>query len=86
MADPTSFIVKLPYSSSVASAICRATQAALSKHAREAAASSEQTARPKITAYFTQSQLALAVAIQKAKPEALPTNGQSAITFCHFPG
>ena len=42
---------------------------------------SNQAAPARITTHFSQSQLALALAIQKAKPEELSTNGMSIILF-----
>ena len=68
MAGKKSLIVKLKLPSS----------SALSKALRVPANSaSNQVAPAKITAHFSQSQLALALAIQKAKPEKLSTNGTS---------
>jgi hypothetical protein len=88
MADQNSLIVKLPYTCSSVSAINRTNQAAISKAPRAAAsASSSQQAVPaKIATHFSQSQLALALAIQKAKPEALSTHGKSEMLCCRFPG
>jgi hypothetical protein len=85
MAGRNSLIVKLPYSSPSASAINRATGATLSKDPRATASarSSKQEMPAKITTHFTPSQLALALAIQKAKPEAFSTDGKSAIHFRH---
>jgi hypothetical protein len=88
MAGQNSLIVKLSYSSSSASAINRTQQATICKAPRAAASasSSKQVAPAKITSHFSQSQLALALAIQKAKPEVLSTHGKSEMTCCHFPG
>jgi hypothetical protein len=86
MIGQDSMIIKLPYSLSSASAINRAMQAAVPKVPRAAAsaAASKQVMPAKITTHFSQSQLALALTIQKMKPEALATNGKSATPFCHF--
>lgn len=85
MAGQNSLIVKLSYSSSAASAINKACQFSASKARRASASasspSSKQAARTKITSHFTQSQLALALAIQKAKPEALSTHSKQVISL-----
>jgi hypothetical protein len=79
MADQNSLVVKLPYTSSSTSAINRKNQAAISRAppATASASSSQEAAPAKIATHFSQSQLALALAIQKAKPEALSTHGKS---------
>jgi hypothetical protein len=86
MASQNSLIVKLCYSSSSASAINRTQQATISNAPRAAtsASSSQQFTPAKITSHFSQSQLALALAIQKAKPEVISTHGKSEMPCCHF--
>jgi hypothetical protein len=79
MAPQKSLIIKMPYSPSLAPAINRATQAGTFKGSRAAESASKQVVPAKITSHFSQSQLALALAIQKAKSEALSTSGKSAM-------
>ena len=79
MAPKESFIIKMPYSPSLAPAINSATQAGIFKGSRAAESASKQVVPAKITGHFSQSQLALALAIQKAKPETLSTSGKSAM-------
>jgi hypothetical protein len=76
MAHQNSLIIKLPYSPSLAPAISRATLVGISKGSRAAESASKQVVPARITSHFSQSQLALALFIQKAKPEALSTSGK----------
>lgn len=79
MAPQKSLVIKMPYSPSLAPAINRATQGGNFRGSRGAESASKQVIPGKITSHFSQSQLALALAIQKAKPEALSTSGKSAM-------
>jgi hypothetical protein len=85
MARQNSLVTKLPYSPSLAPAINRATQSGISKGSRAAESPLKQVVPAKITSHFSQSQLALALAIQKAKPEALSTSGKSAMCPLRLP-
>lgn len=77
MVRPGSLVIKLPFNGSLASS-------------SRASATASTTVAPnqvppvKITTHFTQTQLALAFAIQKAKPESLSTYGRSAIFLVTF--
>ncbi|KAN0110452.1 hypothetical protein V8E51_006839 [Hyaloscypha variabilis] len=77
MVGKKALIIKIPFSSSSASTIRRANQVAAMEGLRaepDTPSATAQVAPSSITSHFSQSQLALALAIQKGKPEALSTN------------
>jgi len=87
MAGKQSLIVRLPFSSSSASTINAANYTACGNGRRagqDPASAMKQVVPSKIIRHFSQSQLALALAIQKAKPETLSTNGKPVSLFSLF--
>jgi hypothetical protein len=87
MVGKKALIIKIPFSSSSASTIRRANQVAAMEGLRaepDTPSATAQVAPSSITSHFSQSQLALALAIQKGKPEALSTNGKPASLFTLF--
>ena len=79
-----SLIVRLRISSSSASTINAASHTAVMDGRRaggDSASPTKQVVPSSITSHFSQSQLALALAIQRAKPDALSTKGKSGSLF-----